>query len=109
MTEPNGSTLHKCGPVEPSSGVGTMLQPAQAGPQEPPEIRAGRPSRTEWWRRSPGSPHGKSGINALGGGFTRTMGAVRDRVPGGHASAGRGIEVEVGKKQTSIDRQVVVE
>ncbi|WP_390898568.1 Asp23/Gls24 family envelope stress response protein [Streptomyces fulvoviolaceus] len=36
------------------------------------------------------------GISAPGGGFTRTMGAVRDRVPGGHASAGRGVKVEVG-------------
>ncbi|WP_435882533.1 Asp23/Gls24 family envelope stress response protein [Streptomyces umbrinus] len=47
------------------------------------------------------------GIHALGGGFTRTMGAMRDRVPGGHA--GRGVKVEVGEKQTAIDRQVVVE
>ncbi len=35
------------------------------------------------------------GINALDGGFTRTMGAARDRVTGGHASAGRGVKVEV--------------
>ncbi|MDQ1033330.1 putative alkaline shock family protein YloU [Streptomyces umbrinus] len=45
------------------------------------------------------------GIHALGGGFTRTMGAMRDRVPGGHA--GRG--VKVSEKQTAIDLQVAVE
>ncbi|MGA5453293.1 Asp23/Gls24 family envelope stress response protein [Streptomyces umbrinus] len=48
------------------------------------------------------------GINAPGGGFTRTMGAVSDRVPGGHASAGRGVKVEVGEEQTAIDLQGVV-
>lgn len=37
------------------------------------------------------------------------MGAVHDRVPGGHASAGRGVKVEVGEKPTAIDLHVVVE
>ena len=39
MTEPNGSTLQKSDPDEPSIGVGKMLQSAQPGPQEPPETR----------------------------------------------------------------------
>ncbi|WP_373463654.1 Asp23/Gls24 family envelope stress response protein [Streptomyces canus] len=48
------------------------------------------------------------GIHALGGGFTRTMGAVRDRVPG-EASAGCGVKAKAGEKQIAIGLQVVVE
>ncbi|MEV4612129.1 Asp23/Gls24 family envelope stress response protein [Kitasatospora sp. NPDC049258] len=50
-----------------------------------------------------------SGIHALGSGFSRTFGAVRDRVPGGKSSIGRGIKAEVGEKQTAIDIALVVE
>ncbi|MFE6056250.1 Asp23/Gls24 family envelope stress response protein [Kitasatospora sp. NPDC056446] len=50
-----------------------------------------------------------SGIHALGSGLARTFGAMRDRVPGGKASVGRGIKAEVGEKQTAIDIALVVE
>lgn len=49
------------------------------------------------------------GIHAMGGGLTRTLGAVRDRVPGGRPQVGRGVKVEVGERQTAIDIDVVVE
>jgi uncharacterized alkaline shock family protein YloU len=49
------------------------------------------------------------GIHALGGGLVRTLGAVRDRVPGGRPNVGRGVKVEVGERQTAIDIDVVVE
>ncbi|MET9496928.1 Asp23/Gls24 family envelope stress response protein [Streptomyces sp. NPDC006552] len=49
------------------------------------------------------------GIHALGGGFSRKMGAMRDRVPGGGSPVGRGVKVEVGEKQTAIDLDAVVE
>ncbi|MFI6158033.1 Asp23/Gls24 family envelope stress response protein [Kitasatospora sp. NPDC051170] len=50
-----------------------------------------------------------SGIHALGSGLSRTFGAMRDRVPGGKSSIGRGIKAEVGEKQTAIDIALVVE
>ncbi|WP_078588823.1 MULTISPECIES: Asp23/Gls24 family envelope stress response protein [Streptomyces] len=49
------------------------------------------------------------GIHALGSGLARTFGAMRDRVPGGRPSVGRGIKAEVGEKQTAIDIALVVE
>ncbi|WP_033220335.1 Asp23/Gls24 family envelope stress response protein [Kitasatospora phosalacinea] len=52
-----------------------------------------------------------SGIHALGSGFSRTFGAMRDRVPGSSSKSGvsRGIKAEVGEKQAAIDIALVVE
>ncbi|MEU0126447.1 MULTISPECIES: Asp23/Gls24 family envelope stress response protein [unclassified Streptomyces] len=49
------------------------------------------------------------GVHDMGGGLSRTLGAVRDRVPGGRPNVGRGVKVEVGERQTAIDVDLVVE
>ena len=49
------------------------------------------------------------GVYDMGGGFSRTIGAVRDRVPGGRPNVGRGVKVEVGERQTAIDLDLVVD
>jgi uncharacterized alkaline shock family protein YloU len=49
------------------------------------------------------------GVHDMGGGLSRTIGAVRDRVPGGRPNIGRGVKVEVGERQTAIDLDLVVE
>ncbi len=48
------------------------------------------------------------GVHALGSGLARTLGAVRDRVPGSR-SATRGVKAEVGEVQTAIDLDLVVD
>ncbi|MFD7898294.1 Asp23/Gls24 family envelope stress response protein [Streptomyces sp. NPDC059568] len=49
-----------------------------------------------------------AGVYAMGGGMSRTLGAVRGKMPGADDSA-RGVQVEVGEKQTAIDLGIVVE
>lgn len=49
------------------------------------------------------------GVHDLGGSLSRTLGAVRERVPGGRPNVGRGVKVEVGERQTALDLALVVE
>lgn len=48
------------------------------------------------------------GVHSLGGGATRALGAVKDKVSRSN-DHGRGVKVEVGEKQTAIDVDIVVE
>lgn len=109
MTEPNGSTLPEPGPGEHRTDLGTTPYAARPRHQGPPETRGRTTIADGVVEKIAGIAAWEvPGIHALGGGFVRTMGAMRDRVPGGHASAGRGVKVEVGETQTAIDLNVVV-
>src|SRR5689334_17191216 len=49
------------------------------------------------------------GIHNLGTGIVRTMGGVRERLPGTQASSTRGVHVEVGEHQSAVDLDVVID
>ncbi|MFR9807253.1 Asp23/Gls24 family envelope stress response protein [Pseudonocardia sp. RS010] len=52
-----------------------------------------------------------SGVHSMGGGLSRTFGALRERIPGGGTGASNvaGVQVEVGEKQAAVDLDIVVE
>ncbi|MEU6947503.1 Asp23/Gls24 family envelope stress response protein [Streptomyces sp. NPDC046316] len=51
------------------------------------------------------------GVHALGSGFSRSMGSMRERMPGAGSgkSVTRGVDVEVGEVQAAIDLEIVVD
>ncbi|WP_330176603.1 Asp23/Gls24 family envelope stress response protein [Streptomyces sp. NBC_01498] len=49
-----------------------------------------------------------SGVYAMGGGISRTLGAARNKMSGSD-DVTRGVRVEVGEKQAAVDLDVVVE
>jgi uncharacterized alkaline shock family protein YloU len=50
-----------------------------------------------------------SGVYDLGGGATRMVGALRERIPGASTNHAQGVSVEVGEKQAAVDLDIVAD
>ncbi|WBQ03879.1 Asp23/Gls24 family envelope stress response protein [Kribbella sp. CA-293567] len=49
------------------------------------------------------------GVHDLGGTAARTVGLIRDRIPGSKTNLSQGVTVEVGETQAAIDLQIIAE
>ena len=50
-----------------------------------------------------------TGVHNLGGGASRAIGALRERIPGATTNHSQGISVEVGEKQAAVDINLIAE
>lgn len=105
----SGADADSRGPAG-ASGATTTVGAGPVGPDEPAGTR-GRTSIADVVvvKIAGMAAREVPGVYDMGGGLSRTLGAVRDRVPGGRPNVGRGVKVEVGARQTALDLDLVVE
>ncbi|MEU5428642.1 Asp23/Gls24 family envelope stress response protein [Streptomyces olivoreticuli] len=96
--------------IATSGEPGTTVQPSTPGADAPAATRGRTTIADGVVEKIAGlAAREVPGVHTLGGGFARTLGAVRERVPGARSSVTRGVKVEVGERQTAVDLDIVVE
>lgn len=92
------------------AGDGTTTQHDQKGSLRPPEDRGSITIADSVVEQIAGiATREVPGIHNLGAGMARTIGGVRERMPGGGPSVTRGVKVEVGEHQAAVDLDVVID
>ncbi|MGX4694666.1 Asp23/Gls24 family envelope stress response protein [Streptomyces sp. JNUCC 63] len=103
------SNRNSVGQESPPGGGGATLQ-GRRGADVPAEYRGKTTITDTVVAKIVGmSAREVPGVYNLGGGMSRALGAVRERVPGGGTAVTRGVKVEVGERQAAVDLDVVVE
>lgn len=95
----------------PAGGTGTMQKRSGDGGSSELVTPGGRTSIADAVVAKIATMAAKQvgGVHEMGAGMTRTIGSVRERLPGMTSDSTQGVDVQVGERQAAVDIDLVVE